>query len=518
MLWTFGRVLSENNLRILFAIRHPSYLRNLLGVIELLAERQHRLHFVFDAHGPLGEDSLFEEIKGKYKNVTGQFVEKGSKIRKTDWRRFSEKFRYGIDYIRYCDKRYSNAKALRYRAKRRSPFRMRRFADRYLSNSPTALKLALYFSSALEWSLPVQPLVMRFFDLFQPDIVVVTPLVGLGSDQVDWIKEAKIRGIPSVLPVASWDNLTNKGRLRVIPDRILVWNGAQRTEALGMHSVPSTRIHVCGAWSYDHWFNWQPTQERHEFTDLVGLNGASRFLLYVGSSPFIAPNEVDFCLDLVQAIRSNEKTCDLGILIRPHPQNAAQWEKLEVGEIEGVAIFPKSGANPIDGNRRNQYFDSIWHSEAVFGINTSAQIEGGILGRPVLTVLDRRFRATQEGTLHFHHLTTVSGGLLHTARSVGELADLLAKLLSMPPSKRSEKSQKFVNEFIRSPRLETAPSLQACEHIITAGRIRVKTARFDRWLGAWIRYLFLRRYAKFQYKSYVRKALSELRLAGDGEQ
>ena len=38
------------------------------------------------------------------------------------------------------------------------------------------------------------------------------------------------------------------------------------------------------------------------------------------------------------------------------------------------------------------------------GINTTAQIEGAIVGRPVHTVLADDFRFTQEGTLHFHYL------------------------------------------------------------------------------------------------------------------
>jgi hypothetical protein len=64
------------------------------------------------------------------------------------------------------------------------------------------------------------------------------------------------------------------------------------------------------------------------------------------------------------------------------------------------------GANPLDEASRAQYHDSIYHSAAVVGVNTSALIESAIVGRAVYTVLAPEFRDTQEGTLHFHHLVT----------------------------------------------------------------------------------------------------------------
>ena len=47
-----------------------------------------------------------------------------------------------------------------------------------------------------------------------PDVLLVTPLVDIGSDQVDYVKAARRLGIRSALPVLSWDNLTNKGLIR----------------------------------------------------------------------------------------------------------------------------------------------------------------------------------------------------------------------------------------------------------------------------------------------------------------
>ena len=46
------------------------------------------------------------------------------------------------------------------------------------------------------------------------------------------------------------------------------------------------------------------------------------------------------------------------------------------------------------------------------GVNTSAKIEGDIIGRPVYSVIAEDFAVTQEGTLYFQHLKREVGGLL----------------------------------------------------------------------------------------------------------
>ena len=55
-----------------------------------------------------------------------------------------------------------------------------------------------------------QPIV-DFLQREAPDVMLVSPLVDCGSDQVDVIKAARACGVRTAVCVASWDNLTNKG-------------------------------------------------------------------------------------------------------------------------------------------------------------------------------------------------------------------------------------------------------------------------------------------------------------------
>src|SRR5207253_7118830 len=113
----------------------------------------------------------------------------------------------------------------------------------------------------------------------------------------------------------------------------------------------------------------------------------------------------------------------------------------------GARIWPRYGEEPLDESSRRNYFDSIFHSAAVVGINTSAQIESAIVGRPVHTVLADEFRETQQGTLHFHYLKADEFGHLLVGRTMEEhLAQLETSLEGRGDEERNER---FLRRFVR---------------------------------------------------------------------
>jgi hypothetical protein len=80
-------------------------------------------------------------------------------------------------------------------------------------------------------------------------------------------------------------------------------------------------------------------------------------------------------------------------------------------------------------NADQSLYDALHHSAAVVGLNTSAQIEAGILGKPVFTLLAQGFEHGQQGTLHFHYLLKEHGGFVEMARDLDEHLNHLAGAL-----------------------------------------------------------------------------------------
>jgi hypothetical protein len=281
------------------------------------------------------------------------------------------------------------------------------------------------------------------------DAVLASPIVEIGSPQVEFIKSAKRLAIPSAVAVASWDNLTSKGLLRVIPDRVIVWNDIQRRELEEMHGVSKDCIvTVTGAQKFDPWFDREPSTSYEEFTASIGLDSDKPYVLYTCSSAFIAPNEVDFVRGWVRTLRASRdpRIGELGIVVRPHPQNATPWATADLSEFPNLVIWPREGAAPDAGEAQRLFFDCIHHSVSVVGINTSAQIDAAIVGRPVYTV--RAFAASQDGTVHFHYLLHENGGFVRDASSLDDHVKQLAAGLDNPGA-RAKEIENFVATFIR---------------------------------------------------------------------
>jgi hypothetical protein len=382
--------------------------------------------------------------------------------RSEPWLRLAAALRFTLDYLRYLEPEFSAAVALRERAAARVP----RPALRVLS-VPRLRPLARRVLLALERRLPVSDEIRAYLLRRRPDVVLVSPLVLLGSAQGDYIRAASALGLPTALLVASWDNLTNKGVVRDVPSLTIVWNEPQVGEATRLHGIPAEQVVATGAHTYDHWFAWRSSTGREEFAQKVGLDPAQPFLLYACSSWFIGGAEPDFVSDWLAHVHGDSRLRDVGVLVRPHPQSTVVWRDRGDLAVPGrVVLWPGRGAVPTDERRKSDYYDSLEHSSAVVGVNTSVMIEAAIVGRPVFTLLDDRFRHAQEGTLHFAYLTggDEGEGVLAVARSWEEHLDQLARALADPGS-YADRTRRFVASFVRPHGLDVAAAPRAADAI-----------------------------------------------------
>lgn len=431
-------------MKILLSTLHFGALRNFESVIRALAAAGHQVHLVADRLDTLGGVRTIEQIEAEYPGRLTHQLAPTQKGR--SWYLFGQGVRGSLDYMRYLEPRYDQAPKLRGRAERYAPPPVRWLLRRPGVGRSLMLSLGHSIARHVERAVPVRPEVVALLERERPDVVLITPLLYFGSQQVDYVRAARALGIPTALGVGSWDHLTTKGLIHEVPDRVIVWNEAQRAEAKALHGIEPDRVEVTGAQAYDHWFSRRPTLDRAAFMARVGLPSDRPMLLYLCSSPFIAPQEVGFVRRWIEAIRASSDPVlrDVCLLVRPHPQNARQWQGIDLAEYPNVAIWPREGANPVDEYARADYFHSMYYSAGVVGVNTSAQIESSILGKPVFTVLDAEFKDTQDGTLHFQHLRTVSGGLLQVS------IDLPSHVIELAGAVRSTGSDPRADAFVRA--------------------------------------------------------------------
>jgi hypothetical protein len=351
---------------------------------------------------------------------------------------------------------------LRARAEQEAPPTARRLV-RLAAPIPGAPRAVRRMLEAVERCLEPPGGMVTFLDEQDPDVLLITPLIGFGTPQADVVRAARRLGIAVGFPVRSWDNLTNKGLLRDAPDLVLVWNELQKQEAVELHGVPAERVVVTGAPAYDHWFDWHPSRSREEFCAHVGLDPARPIVLYVGSSEFIAPDEPEFVRRWVAALRAHGgELKEVGVLVRPHPLAATGFREFQLDDRQ-VAVWPRGGQFPLGDVARSNYFDSIFHSAAVVGINTSAQIESAIVGRPVHSILAEEFSQTQEGTLHFRYLADEEFGHVRLARTLEAHAGQLER--SLRDGDRERLNERFLLRFVRPFGLDVPATALAADAV-----------------------------------------------------
>jgi hypothetical protein len=436
---------AERPLRVLFFLHATNFDRVFENFLRALLERGHHVEVLVDIEkrrAVQGSGLVFDRLESEYPD---RFASGLAPERTDPWLRRATQWRLALDWLRFLEPEFEHATALRERARRRAPRLLRLLVER----TPNGRERMARRLRAAEAALPVSDRLRELIASRSPDVVLVSPLVGLGSSQADYLRAARSLGTPVVLPVASWDNLTNKGRLRDVPDGTIVWNAVQVEEAVRLHDLPRESVEATGAHAFDHWFEWQPSTTYQAFAAKVGIDADTPMILYVGSSTFIAKDEVGYVRDWVAALRTSRhvelRRCS--VVVRPHPQHAAQWADVDLGP--GVVVFPQGGVAPIADQAKADYYDSLHHCRAVVGLNTSAQIEAAIVRRPVLTFLDERFKTTQEGTLHFAYLTgTDDAGVVTVARSWDEHFDQLAGAIADPDAAKP-RLEGFLRAFVR---------------------------------------------------------------------
>ena len=480
-------------MKILFSMRHPGALRNYTSTLKELARRGHHIHLAFMMQDKLGDGRMLWELTNDHPEITSH--ELGKKTPWRFWLGLARALRFTTDYVRYLTPEYADATALKARAGLRIPGPLRTFFRLPIFRTRAGVAAAAATLRTIERALPLDVWIRDIVATQNPDVVLITPLVDLGSDQVEYVKAARALGIRSALCVHSWDNLTNKGLIRVLPDRVFVWNEAQKREAVSMHRVKAADVGVTGAPVYDQWFERRPSTSRQDFCARIGLSPDKPFFLYLCSSQFIAPDEAEFVADWIRAVRAapDPRVREAGILIRPHPENLQPWQRFDFDEFQGprnagkgvpadIALWPRGGANPIDASSKNDYFDSMYHAVAAVGVNTSAQIEAGIVGRPVYSVRVPKYEGTQEGTLHFHYLLKEGGGLLHMADTLDEHARALSAALDRT-EEDVRRLRSFVEAFVRPNGIDVPATPIIAEAIEELGRMpRRAPERLPLWL------------------------------------
>jgi hypothetical protein len=430
--------------RVLFVGRSIGHISYYQSILEFLLARGAKVELVFDkkwSKSGVADMSVIESFAQAHPDLTvGWLVRRADRMRS-----FAFALRELRSYQSYLTRRHTTQFYVDRWQKYLTP-RLRVLSDQAAFRRLLAMNISEAVLRLLERLIPSDQGIVEFIQTRRPDVVVLSPLNMRFSEETDYLKAAKKLGILTLLPVYSWDNLSTKGLIQILPDLVCVWNDYQRGDALEIQRVPPDSLRVGGAPFFDKWFQaTEASVSREEFFEFLGFDAAKPLLLYLGSSKNIAKDESWF----VEAVKDHLEGSDnptlrgTQILVRPHPANAEIYRRLSRA---GMRVWPENGALPASPEEFARMRDSFLYANAALGINTSGMIDSVLAGLPTFTVRLDEYSKTQAETLHFRYLEEADA--MSSVVTLEEFATEFMALIS-GDDKKQEKRRAFAQRFAR---------------------------------------------------------------------
>jgi hypothetical protein len=292
----------------------------------------------------------------------------------------------------------------------------------------------------IEAASPASPTVLSLLKQIDPDVMLVSPTVWPKDPvEADYLHAGRTLGIATIGCPNSWDDLTSRGTVHVLPDLFLAWNEALAQEAAEIHDIPASTIRITGASHLDTLFSLRPRSS----ADVCARLGRpdAPYIVFLGSPSTIWEDDSFTVKGLSDALAREFGSSAPALVVIPH--QSGQTASLQ------------------------EYFDQLAHATCVCGLNTPAFLDAVVANRPCLTIVNETYWPAQGRTGHFRHLLT--GRFLDVCRSMDDVAARVRRIMDGADERAADR-RAFMRWFIRPCGLDLPASEVVASVIETAAR------------------------------------------------
>ncbi|MDP3785191.1 MAG: CDP-glycerol glycerophosphotransferase family protein [bacterium] len=261
----------------------------------------------------------------------------------------------------------------------------------------------------------------KFFDAYKPDLVFLADL--FDNTEAAFLREARRRRIKTVGFLSTWDRVTSRWMIRLLPDELIVFNEELKKESAEYADMPQGKIFVSGAVQLDNHLNHSPAP-REEVARRLSISPKQRYIVYgpLGRS-FDKTAESD--QEMVALLNSfiENKQCGFAgtekVVVRFPPNDFIDTEKLKqlphiVYDIPGTRFGTVRGQDwDMNGGELDYLTDLLFHSSLVITYYSSLSIDAAVLDKPVINVnfypTDERKRHPYYETTHYSKVKSLGG-------------------------------------------------------------------------------------------------------------
>ena len=469
------------SMKVLMVAQHVNFFRNLDSILRELCRRGHQVVFL---HGTQLDDArVVEKIAQdtSKKRMLGRGLQMAqseiagvtSGYRPEPSEAWSRRLRVGRQVVNrgiYFRQGHPSPERVVEGLERGLPDRLRRKIHRPVWRYALGTRAALGAWRWIEAASPASETVLRLLREINPDVMLVSPTIWPKEPvEADYVHAARTLGIPTVGYINSWDNLTSKGTVHVLPDLCLVWNEPMAREAVDIHDVPAHTVRITGAPHLDAFFSMRPGKDRRAVC--AGMGCPDRpYVVFLCSSRTVWENETHLVTSVADALVREFGDEAPTLVVRPHPTNPSPFDDYAHPR---VVIYPRGGDQADSIESWQDYYDQLVNATCVFGLNSTAFLEAVVAGRPCLTIVGDVYWPAQGRTGHFRHL--LKGSFLNICRSASDVAGCVRRILDGVDD-QAEGRRGFTRWFLRPCGLDIPAGHVVADVIETAALPRAGEA------------------------------------------
>src|SRR3989344_429509 len=315
------------------------------------------------------------------------------------------------------------------------------YASSWILNRLLARRWLRKFARGIDYKMIGHSPFGNFFDQYQPDVVFLAHL--FDDLEIKMLWEAKRRGIRTVGFINSWDKLTARGMIRLLPETLLVFNDLVKQEAVDYADMNLENIEVVGIPQYDR-YSAPQLSSRDDFYNRIKIEAQKRVIVYAPMGKYFSNSDWDI-IDLLRSYQ-NKKLIphDVEILVRFQPNDFIDEAELKkrpwlVYDYPGIRFSDKRGVDwDMSFTDLQHLVDTLYYSSIFICYATSLSIDAAVFDRPVINInfeVKEKQRLSQTPT-HFyrteHYSKAGRTGGIRFVNSEPEFLEWINQYLAQP--------------------------------------------------------------------------------------
>lgn len=228
----------------------------------------------------------------------------------------------------------------------------------------------------------------EYFDKYNPSVVFLAHL--FDDLEISLLKEAKRRGVKTIGFINSWDKLTARNIIRVLPDRFLVFNNIVKEEAKNYADMPEDKIEIVGIPQYDWHINHKPLS-RIDFFAKKGFDLDKKLIVYSPMGKAYSDSDWDI-IDLLKSATDDGRIRSAQLFVRFQPNDfidEAEIKKRDwlVYDTPGVRFSKERGIDwDMSFDDIRGLTDTLANADLFICYASSISIDSAVFNKPAINI------------------------------------------------------------------------------------------------------------------------------------